>query len=105
MNQSASQHAETPPRRKRLFIKVQSTIKRRITHSQYKRELDDDRSRNPTCFTQGIRASSCDPPHNPEVLRIHFRSELIHSRDIAYVDHRNFKGKISLENSDFLLTG
>jgi hypothetical protein len=40
---------------------------------------DDGSSQNPACITQGIRAPSGDPPRDPEVLRIRFRSDLIHS--------------------------
>ena len=57
---------------------------------------------------KGFGASSCDPPRNPEVLRIHFRSELIHSSFIHCVRsyHRKSNGKLLPMNIlRFMLTG
>lgn len=65
-------------------------IKRRITHSQYKRELDDDRSRNPACFMQGIRASSCDPPRTLKYYE--FTSGLNSSISLFFYTLRPFAG-------------
>ena len=68
MNLSASQHAMTPPGRKRLFVKVQAHYpgtpgNKKEDHSlPIQKGAYGDSSRNPACFMQGIRTSSCDPP-------------------------------------------
>ena len=68
MNLSASQHAMTPPGRKRLFVKVQAHYPGTPGNKKEDHSLPipmgayDDSSRNPACFMQGIRTSSCDPP-------------------------------------------
>jgi len=68
MNLSASQHAMTPPGRKRLFVKVQAHYPGTPGNKMEDHSLPipkgayDDSSRNPACFMQGIRTSSCDPP-------------------------------------------
>ena len=69
MNLSASQHAMTPPGRKRLFVKVQAHYPETPGNKKEDHSLPipmgayDDSSRNPACSMQGIRTSSCDPPH------------------------------------------
>jgi hypothetical protein len=68
MNLSASQHAMTPPGRKRLFVKVQTHYPGTPGNKMEDHSLliqmgaYDDRSRNPACILQGIRTASCDPP-------------------------------------------
>ena len=40
--------------------------------------------------------SSCDPPYNPEVLRIHFRSDLIHSLIVSLFLSMKQNGELCL---------
>lgn len=76
MNLSASQHTKTPPARKRLFVKVQSTIRGLPENKKEDHPLPISKgalrwqSLNLACVMQEIRALSCDPPRKPETKSI-----------------------------------
>jgi len=75
MNLSASQHAQTPPERKRLFVNV--PFQNPVTPENKKGGSLTPNSKGSlmmarlesTCLMQGIRAPSCDPPRKPETVK------------------------------------
>ena len=80
MNLSASQHAKTPPGRKRLFVKVQSAFW--IKKEDHSLPISKGARRWQVLKSHLLYARDSDAilwsSTYPEVLRIHFRSELIH---------------------------